>query len=361
MQIIYFPYLFLDRKEEIKINDVKLWNFLKKSQEYIPDEELRNKVKALLNTNRYGEKIIEDMAIFSIGNIDFRQATEDDLATANEIRLILFLAFLSQNNVKMDGANAGHYMATSENFAFVLQNFQLNSDSIGESAGYIVNRGVAGYKISETTFVAPGHVLKPLRIVFDSDLINALYKLKVDNSTEFNRILRAADLLFESYWNNSNVSLNARMLLQVGALEVLMNLSTERQRLRLKERIEAMAALPEDPIETYTFELGPTATQNETKSIKVKWADRFYTLRNHIIHGNVVPPTEFFFGDQRQIDISTMFFILLTKKILNEKLGERIFYDEIVWGKFKYADEIERDGFVYKDGSLHRYFATHTT
>ena len=74
---------------------------------------------------------------------------------------------------------------------------------------------------------------------------------------------------------------------------------------------------------------------SETKSIKVKWADRFYILRNHIIHGDVVLDPEFLFEHQRHIDIATMFFVLLTKKLFNERLGDTIFYDRIIWYSFR--------------------------
>src|SRR5260221_13006967 len=88
----------------------------------------------------------------------------------------------------------------------------------------------------------------------------------------YDRVLRTTDLLFESYYNNPNVSLNARILLQVSALEVLLDLPTERPRMHLKAEIEAMTVLPTDPVVTYPIEIRPGNTQTETKSIKVKWA-----------------------------------------------------------------------------------------
>ncbi len=350
MQLAYFPYLMLRDVEEIIHGNVKVWNFKKKATEYIPDETLRNKIKALLAINKYGNRVVEDMGILSIGDTDFRQATDADLAIAREIKLILFLSWIAQNNVRLQGANAGHYIATSENFEFAYQNFQLESDTMGESAGYIVTTQTWGYKISETSFNTPSHVLRPLSISFDEDLRASLMRLEAIDRALYDRILRATDLLFESYYNNPNVSLNARILLQVGAFEVLLDLPTEgqrkRKRYKLKEVIEAKTALPTDPIVTYTFErIG--GTQTETKSIKVKWADRFYTLRNHIIHGDEVTVPEFLFEHQRHTDIAPMFFVLLTKMLLNDRLGKTIFYDKIIWHSFMDRDEVEQEGFVY--------------
>src|SRR5215469_1285926 len=322
-------------------------HFEKKAAEYIPDETLRNKVKALLSINRYGNSAIEDMGIVSIGDTDFRQATAADVAIAREIRLILFLSWIAQNNVRLQGANAGLYIATSENFEHTYQNFQLESDIISESAGYIVTHQIWGYKISETSFNAPPYVPRPLSVSFDDELRASLMRLEATDRALYDRILRATDLLFESYYNNPNVSLNARILLQVGALEVLLDLPTAGQRSRLKEVIEAMTVLPTDPVVTYPIEIRPGVTQTETRSIKVKWADRFYTLRNHIIHGDEVPISEFLFEHQRHTDIAPMFFVLLTKKLLNDRLGETIFYDKIDWYSFMGRNEVEPEGFVH--------------
>jgi len=347
MQLAYFPYLMLGDVEEIVHGNVKVWNFKKKAAEYIPDQTLRNKVKALLSINKYRNSVIEDMGILSIGDIDFRQATDADMAIAGEIRLILFLAWIAQNNVRLQGANAGLYIATSENFELAYQNFQLESDIISESAGYIVTHQIWGYKIGETSFNAPSHVPRPLSVSFDDDLRASLMRLKAIDRALYNRILQATDLLFESYYNNPNVSFNARILLQVSALEVLLDLPTERPRMHLKAEIEAMTVLPIDPVVTYPIEIRPGVTQTETKSIKVKWADGFYTLRNHIIHGHEVTDPEFLFEHQRHTDIAPMFFVLLTKKLLNDRLGETIFYDKVDWYSFMGRNEVEHEGFVY--------------
>jgi len=62
MQIAYFPYLNLSGIEEISFGDIKIWNFDRKASEYIPDEALRTKVKALLDSNvkDYGGTVCQD-------------------------------------------------------------------------------------------------------------------------------------------------------------------------------------------------------------------------------------------------------------------------------------------------------------
>jgi hypothetical protein len=360
MQLIYFSHLMLGNIHEITYGNVKVWNFQKKADEYIQDEALRQKIQRFLATNIYAGQAIQDMGILSIGDIEFQEATPEDIDTANEIKLVLFITCLARNNVKAQGANAGHYIATSENFVFVVQNFQLESDYLSESAGYIVHKMVGGYKVGEISFIAPSHVLKPFVFGFNNDLLETLLKLKSKDSNLYARILRATDLFFQSYFNNTDVSLNARILLQVGAFEVLLDLPNDgKQRRRLKEAVEKFVCLANDVTETYQFEGWKGVLQTETKSIKVTWADRFYTLRNHIIHGNEVPLSEFLFALQRHIDIATMFFVLLVEKLLNDRFGEKIFYDQIIWGKVNENFENKHDGFLFYDGSLAKYFSTH--
>lgn len=339
--------------EEISFDNIKVWNFTKKAEEYIPDRILRDKINALLAMNKYGNHSIKDIGILSIGNVDFRPYSQAEIVLVNEVRLLLFLTFLAQNNVTAQGVNAGLDMATSENFSQVYQNFELANDHVSESAGYIVKSTIGGYKMQEISFVAPSHILKPWQVSFDDDLLMQLRQLKVLDGTFYDRILRATDLLFESYFNNPNVSLNARILLQVSALEVLLDLSMKDQRKGLKDKIKSTTVLPNDKVLRYKSERGST-THLETESIKVMWADRFYVLRNHIIHGTTVPPLEFIFERQRHIDIAVMFFVVLVKKLLNQRLGSTIFFDEIAWSKFTDGDNNEHDGFVYDNGAFRK-------
>lgn len=113
MQIAYFPYLNMKNIDEIAFGDVKVWNFERKAQEYILDEALRERVKALLYSNVKNDQPLRNMGVVSIGATDFRELTFVELQLANEVRLILFLAFLARINVSVGGLNAGHYMATS--------------------------------------------------------------------------------------------------------------------------------------------------------------------------------------------------------------------------------------------------------
>lgn len=220
MQIAYFPYLNMSNIEELTFGEVKVWNFERKAQEYIPDETLRERVKALLSSNVKNDQPLRGMGVLSIGAIDFRELTFEEIQLANEVRLILFLAFLARVNVCQRGLNAGHFMATSENFLLVMQNFDPASDHIGLSDGFLLRMREGGYKIGQLKFHAPPYVPTPFQFALDGDLISKLGYIKKKNKRLYQRILKATDLLFESYYNDPNVSLNSRILMQASTYEI---------------------------------------------------------------------------------------------------------------------------------------------
>jgi hypothetical protein len=171
MQIAYFPYLNMPNIEEVAFGDVKVWNFERKVQEYIPDEALRERVRALLNSNVKNDQPLRGMGVLSIGATDFRELTFEEIQLANEVRLILFLAFLAQMNVCQRGPNAGHFMATSENFLLVMQNFDPASEHIAQTNGFLVSISEGGYKIGQLKFHAPPYVPTPFQFALDIELI----------------------------------------------------------------------------------------------------------------------------------------------------------------------------------------------
>jgi len=152
MQIVYFPYLCLGNLDEVGFGDIKVWNFEKKAEEYIPDETLRKHIKKIVLSNISHNQPIKDVGVLSIGDTDFREFNEEEFVVANEIRLILLLSFLTIHNTVERGGNAGWFMGTSENFEFVVQNFQPGNNYISERSGTIVPIMTGGYQIGEKKF-----------------------------------------------------------------------------------------------------------------------------------------------------------------------------------------------------------------
>ncbi len=354
MQIHYFPYLSLGEVDELNFGNIKVWNFEKKFFQYIEDPKLRDYIESIIYSNIYNGKPIKDVGIISIGDIDFREFTPEERKIADEIRLVLFLSFLYRHNTQERGSNVGWNMGTSENFEYVIQNFQPYSEHIAERNGRIITITTGGYKIGEKKFFAPPFVIKPFRFSFDGRFLHYLLYLKKRGGVKlYRRILKAVDLFYESYYNNPNVSDNARVLLQVACFETLLDLPLRDGRKAFKDKIEAYCNLPKEKIYLHHYKT-PRGRNPEHRSRKAIWADVFYTLRNYIIHGDIVKSEDFIFkGKQQHLDIAVLFLALLVKKLINEKFKKKLFFDEITWGKTNGGHDTY-EGFIYKDNDLTR-------
>lgn len=203
-----------------------------KAETYIQDADTRKKVLALARMNRQRTRPLEGMGVLAIGGKSVFAPDEfaQLKAQAEKVRLLLFLCMLSSNVKVGRGANAGIYIATSENCALTYQNFD-GGPYTGTRAGVIVSVGIGGWKISEITHQVPPFVLSgSLRRPINLEIARHLLRLEKARPLRFRQILTAAEALFESYHNAEDVSHNSRILNQVRALEILFKLPQKDQK-----------------------------------------------------------------------------------------------------------------------------------
>lgn len=353
-QIVYFPHINMTNIPEINLGNVKIWNFSQKKDAYIPDTDMKEKVRKILLTHTYqGKSIIDSICIISIGDIDFRTYNEDENKLIKSIRYLLFLAFVAKNNTRINDANSGHWMATSENFDVVFQNFILNDDHVAERTGDIVTFLKGGYLLDSVHFERPGYVPTPMKFDLDDDIINGLLALKDKSISAFERIMDATEIFYESYYNSPSVSKNARVLLQVSAFEILLNFPDNDQRKYFKAVVRRLLVNKGDPKRIHYSERGVGKPKvREVISLKEMWADSFYTLRNHIIHGQPTTENDFIFkNSQYYTDISVLFFIYFIKKSIEQNIRGYSCNVSIEWESWKddisQPTAITRKGFVY--------------
>ena len=349
-QLIYFPYLTLSNTECINIGDVQIWNLMK-LDELIEDMKLKQRIKQILQAERIDERPVNDIGIVSIGECNLRVFKQNELQNINVAQLIMFISFLAQQNIDCSDPNIGHSMATSENFEFVIQNFRLESKYRSEQIGFI-SRKVSAGRIEVFTFHAP---------------IHQLLWLKVNRKRLFQRMIRAVRVFFEAYYNSPYVNHSARILLQINAFEILLDLV---DRADFKNKIEKYCSIVDEKQYVYYSERYDIRTKGfrkvkEKRTIKGIWADKFYTLRNHIVHGNVVKESEFLFRKkQRHFDIALLFFVLCIKELINDSRTRgrkwRIFYDTISWCKIDdIVNNVKKWVFIYKRDPFQQSLAKH--
>lgn len=336
---------------------VKIWNYGLKAADYIPDPAQREVIDKFMNANIRHKRPVTDMGLVMIGDkFDFRAFTTEEKQLCQEVRLLLFLGSASYSSTMERGPNTGHYVATSENFSLIEQNFEFDGQYTSVRDGYIIEKLIGGYKVGEITFPTPDYTPNPISFRHDVKLISNMLRLRKTQKRMYRRIMRATELLMQSYYNDTKLSQPARILTMAAAYETLFELPETGQRKKLKAEFERMFAHKGDPMVTFISHYEKGKAVKVRKSVKVYWADRFYQLRNSIIHGSPMKPSDYVFrGVQRHFDIAVLFFVLAIKQMIGEKPGIKPTHDFIKWDKNggkDDADDVEYEGFIYDKGDL---------
>ena len=338
-QLVYFPYLSLGDVTELRYGRLSVWNAGLLSKK-LPAGPLRGRVAALLESHRAPSGRADKsrpetgIGIVSRGRPDFEPIVPRWIGDVQELRYALFLSCLS-NGVTRHGPNAAHFVLTAENFSFVTQGISLEREYISETTGVLVTVTHLGYRIGEVQFPTPTHVPRPLKFDYDQRVFDALRRLRSADRSLYRRVIDATSLLLESYHNTHAVDVRARILLQPAAFEVLLDLPDKDQRKAFKDLIEQHSAVRQERRYRYKYETrGGLVPESRTQ--KGIWADRFYTLRNHIIHGERVSASRYVYrGSQHHVLIAAAFFVHVAKRLIESALsavGRPVkFYSRIDW------------------------------
>jgi len=320
------PYIAMRNVDELRFRDIRMVNATRRAGELGPPD-VRAQIQAILAMHKdVGLEPARARPLQNIGVImampDFSPPTPVVQRRVDEFRSGLFLSCLS-GNVELTGPNAGIRVYTAENFDIVSQNFTLGSKGVAESAGVIVNITVAGYRLDKTTFPRPSYVNLPQPFRHEEDVLLGLGWLRRVNRKVYRQVMGATAVFLESYRNSPAVDVRARVLLQASAFEILLDLPERQQRKAFKIEIERLTSETDERKYHYTFESYGRRVP-DTRTLKGIWADRFYTLRNHIIHGAAVRRSEYIFrGTQHHLVIAPMFFVCCIKRLIDQERSQR--------------------------------------
>jgi len=315
-----------------------MWNFSADAKQRISDTATRDYIASLIKANVMRNRPIQNIGVIQIGESQsFHPLSLKHRRLAREFRLVLFLCAVANRNV-YQGENAGHSMITSDNCSLVTQNFQIGSRWTAYSIGSIVRIQAGGEEVAKTNYEAPRYILNH-RVDPDEKFMKKLAKIKRKNQKFYRTILRATDAFMGSYFNSDDISLESKVLQQARAFEVLLDLPERKQRKVFSERIDDLCSPKKSKKLRYKIETAPGKFKFEIGTKQKMWADRFFTLRNHIIHGQDASAEKLRFGRQMHQDLALWFFLAAIKKLAHQALGE----DDAFCDEVKY----ERDGFEY--------------
>lgn len=237
---------------------------------------------------------LSGIGVFRSPGMEFFPISERDNRDLHGLQVALFLAMLARN-VRLGSINAGFMMWTAENVGIVRQNFEVGSGRTAESSGVIVERTIGGYHVDTMRYLTPSHIPSPIRFHVDRKLLDGLDKLRRVNGALLRRILDAGDMVRASYFNTHSVDQKARVLLMCAAFERLLDLPEHGQRKAFKEALESALSTERDRRFRYLSARGGGRREAEKGTIFKYWGDRFYLLRNQIIHGDRVPDSQMLF------------------------------------------------------------------
>lgn len=329
--------------DEIDLGFLKVWNFDRQKTKYIADPALLTKVEKILATHVTQHSNVKGIGIVQIADNDFQPLSDKEVELVQQARAILFLSIVSANNTKIQDGNSGHSMMTSENFDATYQNFSLDDDYISERTGAIIPFMKAGFTLQKVRFQMPSFVPTPSRYDIDRSMFAGLLQLRVKKPKVFRRVVESTHIFIEGYYNASNFSDKNRILTFMSAFEMFFALPDDnKQRMHFKSKIGEIANF--DGERTYTnFHKGrskPNSKEAITK--KVLWAEKFYRLRNRIIHGEKITYDDFLFEKkQPHVQIALIFFIQSIKRQLERSLKQFSCDYEIRWES--YIDRITHE------------------
>ena len=290
----FLPYLHITDCECVDLGFAKIWNFESYKDQRVETEEVKSALekiaKCYKDIHPYGINQELFTSIPGIGVIDTDISSDikpDELETQkqNDARLILFISCLGENNTSVRNCNTGHRMSSSENYSLSSFSINIGRNDLAEATGFVVPLWSGGIDINKNIYLRTKDIPRPI-FRFEEELLNNLVEMRNKRPRLFRRLISAIEVFYESYYNSSKVSHNARILLQASAFEMLPNINTGKGRKGMKDFLQQHANYPEDRQVTYKSERG-SSTMLETGTMREKWANRFFTLRNHISHRNL--------------------------------------------------------------------------
>lgn len=324
--------------DEIKIGNLSVWNFDRMKDKNIKSETMKARIEELVKLNLQNQnRPINDIGIMSLNNsYDFRNLSIKEIEKVREFQLVLFLASLAKMPNEL-----GHEQITSDNFITATQNFRLESsiNSVAVETGRILRKSDMG----EIVFHKPHHINSRSYVNIDNQLIKSLIKLKRENIQLYRRIIRSIESIMNSYYNDDHLSDLSRILEISRAFEILFSLPHNNQRMHFKSKVRDLFSDENNRRRRYKLKRR-NSMMWEVDIKHVMWADRFYSLRNKIIHGDDIKISDYRFENNHHFFIGIWFYLVFVKKIINNYFDKKIFYDTIIYNSeekiFKYESNM---------------------
>lgn len=201
------------------------------------------------------------------------------------IDALIFVAITTTLKTIINTTNTSMGVPHSERFQLVTQVFKDTEPFVAVSSGGTLH----GWRLNDIHFCTPWHMGSALYSVND-DLLAALGKLlrRPRGAKQRERIFRALEWFRLAHSGNDETSDQSRVVMMATAFEILLEPADPFQKRRLMT--QALHTLTDrDNLRQKTLKFGKKKIRVNAVAV---WLDRFYQLRNAIVHGSRVTPSQ---------------------------------------------------------------------
>lgn len=287
LQVSLLPWA---NQDEIQIGDVIFWPF---DPLRISDLSIRNYLDKYSKCYvDFRGQIVDSITVASYKNkSSFSQLTTDEYFEIKNTRDILcFLSIASQVRDSVGNDNNSIVPPSAEVFEMVCQNFTPGVEDIAIRAGNMLS---GGWKLNEIKFTKPlatGGTFRRIEVELLKGF-NNLLKLPVKDEFR-NRILRSLEWFRMAHYESDEVSTFSKVVMMATAFEILLDFPPTAKSEFFSDRIDEYIAT-----KSFKLDSRPYKKTSRTLSIAGWWGWDFYKLRNAVVHGSEILPTDLVYRD----------------------------------------------------------------
>lgn len=285
------PYFPNDRVDRV-VGDFRIWNWARnRDRAEQADRDYLDQYFGLFvrNDNRPEERL----AILSESNGN--PFPEEDSFRKSELRRLataLMACYLFR--LPRDG-DQGWAACSSDNFVAFHQQFEPTGrgDGVAFDYGSYIRVRVMG-NWDHIRFTTPQHVPEPMGSAVNEELLDVLGGLVRDDRPAIERIFRALDWLQPAF-AKFDISYQGRIVAMCTAFEILLDFPDFGKAQHFSQRLNQL--IPRHRLTTSTR---MWQNRNITDNDVGWWCRSFYDLRSRIVHGEPIPPADFYHTPGRE-------------------------------------------------------------
>ena len=300
LQVFFLPWIGDRIEENIKIGSITFWPYPDEADKRITDAEIKNKLNEFFKQFiTLDGKPVGKILMCSYKDEDFHKFTlEEYYELRNAVNALIFSAITSQTISAVSDSSPGRFPPPNSN-VFELVSFVLGND-------FILTSGNGLWKVSDIAFQNPipqgGKLWR-----YDKEIIKCFdicfsEKHTESSKKEINRLIRSLEwfrlahtednlISYGAKAFNEEVSYPSKIVMMSTAFEILFSLPKYRKSKKFTKNVED--CIRKSTTETLIEEIRTDEEEKDTSRTQAGWwAWDFYQLRNDVVHGDAISPSD---------------------------------------------------------------------